>query len=180
MSLNVRKCRLFFCDEKATERGRREMEKSSAARAGAEELELVVEVFEARFLADFLFEFVDGAGSLDGGNRSAVGADQVIAMLARHEEGEVSGALVEAEAAHESFVGEFLEEAENRGLVAEVTQARGIGQLAESHRAVLLAQGVDELGEGTGAAQAGVLGSEKDGFGIRHGRTRSSNKKEDL
>ena len=42
----------------------------------------MVKVNEAGFLADFFFEFVDGAGGVNGFDGAAVGADEVVAVLA--------------------------------------------------------------------------------------------------
>lgn len=52
-----------------------------AGGAGAEEFELVVEVLVAGFLADFVFELVDGAGGFDGIDFPAAGADEVVAVF---------------------------------------------------------------------------------------------------
>ncbi len=49
----------------------------------SEELELVIEVGESGFFADFFLEFVDWAGGVDGFDRSTFGADEVVAMLIR-------------------------------------------------------------------------------------------------
>ena len=53
-----------------------------AGRAGAEELEFMVEVTVAGGELNFFFKLVHGAGGLDGLDGSALGADQVIAVLA--------------------------------------------------------------------------------------------------
>lgn len=55
---------------------------SWAGGAGAEEFEFVVEVLVAGLVADLFFEFVDGAGGLDGLDAAAAGADQVVLVAA--------------------------------------------------------------------------------------------------
>ncbi|MFT6178547.1 MAG: hypothetical protein ACI9NQ_001638 [Paracoccaceae bacterium] len=80
----------------------------------------MVEVDEAGFLADFFFEFMDGAGGVDGFDAAAVGADEVVTVDAGDEEGEVGGAFVEAEAADHPFVAEALKKSEDGGLVTLV------------------------------------------------------------
>ncbi len=100
---------------------------SSAVGAGSEEFEFVVEVLVAGFLADFVFEVVDGAGCFDGFDFSAAGADEVVAVCSGLDEGEVGGAFVEAEAADDAVGVEALEEAVDGGFVAEVDEAGGGG-----------------------------------------------------
>ena len=98
---------------------------SRTFRTNAEELQLMIEILEAGFLADFVLELMDRAGSFDGLDAAATGADQVIAMLARNQQREVCGALVQAEAADDAVLSEPLEQAKNRGLVALVGEALG-------------------------------------------------------
>lgn len=94
-----------------------------AGGAGAEEFEFVVEAFVAGGFANFFFEFVDRAGGFDGVYFSAFGADEVVAVFPWFEKGEVSGALVEAEAADDAMIGESLEEAVDGGFIALVGEA---------------------------------------------------------
>lgn len=61
---------------------------------------------------------MDGTGSIDGFDRTAVGADQIIAVLARKEKGEVSGTFMKAKAADHAFAAESLEKTKNCCLVA--------------------------------------------------------------
>jgi hypothetical protein len=100
----------------------------------------MVEVYEAGFLADFFFEFVDRTGGIDGFDGAAVGADEVVAMLAGEEEGEVGGALVQAEAADHSFIAEALEEAEDGGLVTLLGEVSAGGEVGQSHGPVVLGE----------------------------------------
>jgi len=127
--------------------------------AGAEEFELVVEVLEAGFLADFFLELVDGAGGLDGLDAAAVGADEVVAVGAGDEEGEVGGALVEAEAADHALIGEALEEAEDGGLIAGLGEVSAAAEFGEGHGAVVGGEAVENGCEGFGAAKSGGFGT---------------------
>jgi len=69
----------------------------------------MVEFGEAGFLANLVLELVDGAGGIDGLDAPAVGADEVVPMLARDQEGEVGGSFVQAKPADHSLVTETLE-----------------------------------------------------------------------
>ena len=93
---------------------------SCAFRAGAEEFELVIEVAVASGELDLLFQLVHGAGSLDGLDGSALGANQVIAVLSGKQQGEVGCALMQTEAAQNTFVGKALKQAEYRGFITLV------------------------------------------------------------
>ena len=63
-------------------------------RADAEELEFVIEILEARFATDLLFQFMHRARRLHRFDAAAFGADQVILMPPRNEQGEIRGALM--------------------------------------------------------------------------------------
>jgi hypothetical protein len=53
----------------------------SAAWAGAEEFEFMIQALVAGFFANFIFEFMNRTGSLDSFDFSAAGADEVIAVF---------------------------------------------------------------------------------------------------
>ena len=129
---------------------------SRALRASSEEFELVVEVFITCGELDFFFQFMHRAGGVDGLDGAAIGADEVVAVLAGDDEGEVSGALVESEAAHDALVGEPVEEAVEGGLVAKGGEAGGFGELREIHGAARIEEGAEEFLEGLGPAQSGL------------------------
>lgn len=115
----------------------------------------MVEVYEAGFLADFFFEFVDGAGGIDGFDAAAVGADEVVAVDAGNEEGEVGCSFVEAEAADHSFVAEALEEAENGGFVALLGKMSTRSEVGQSHGAIVFRQAGQKCLQRFGATQTG-------------------------
>ena len=56
---------------------------------------------------------MDGTGSIDGFDRAAVGADQIIAVLARKEKSEVSGTFMKAKAADHALAGKSLEKSKD-------------------------------------------------------------------
>ena len=56
---------------------------------------------------------MDGTGSIDGFDSAAVGADQIIAVLARKEKREVSGTFMKAKAADHAFAGKSLEKSKD-------------------------------------------------------------------
>lgn len=91
--------------------------------AGAEKLKFVIEAFVSGFFTDLVFEVVYRAGGFDGIDFPATGADEVVAVFSRLEEGEVGGALVKAEAADDGVVGEALEKAVDGGFVALFDEA---------------------------------------------------------
>lgn len=122
--------------------------------ASAEKLKLVIQPFVAGFFTDLVFKVMDGAGGFDRFDCSAAGADQIIAVFPRLEEGEIGGALVEAEPAEDSVLGEALEETVYRGLVALIGETRGCGKLGEGHWSVGLDQGCQQFFQCLGAAQA--------------------------
>ena len=78
----------------------------------------MIEIPEAGFLADFILQMMDGAGGLDGLDAAATGADQVVAVAAGDEQGEIGGAFVEAEPSNDSVFRQALEQAEDGGFVA--------------------------------------------------------------
>ena len=97
----------------------------------------MVEILKAGFLADLFLEFMNGAGGLDWLDAAALGANKVISMDARDEQGEVGGALVEAEAADHSFIGETLEETKDGGLIAGLGKVTTAGEFGEGHGAIV-------------------------------------------
>ena len=118
---------------------------SSALRADAEEFQFVVKIAKAGFFADFVFQLVDGAGSFDGLDAAAAGADEVVAVAAGDEQGEVGGAFMQAEAADDAMLGEALQEAENGGFVALVGESLRGGELGESHWASAFEKRVEQF-----------------------------------
>ena len=86
--------------------------------AGAKEFKFVVEVLVSGALPDLFFQFVHGAGSVDGGDGAAPGTDQVVAVLAGKNESEVGGAFVEPEATDNTRIGKAMEESVDGSLVA--------------------------------------------------------------
>lgn len=114
----------------------------------------MVEILEAGLVPDFLFEFVDGTGSVHGRYGATLGADEVILMLVGKDEGEVGSALVETETTDDSGVGKAVEEPIDGCLVALGGEALGLLKLGEGHRAGGLQQSVEEDFQRLGAAQA--------------------------
>ena len=94
----------------------------------------MVEVFVAGGGGYFLLQLVDGAGCGDGADVATVRADEKILMAAGDEQSEVSCTLMQAEAAHDAFVRELLQEAEDCGSVAESFEIRVLSQRRECHR----------------------------------------------
>ena len=123
-------------------------------RAGAKEFELVVEVLVAGGELDFLFQIMDWAWGVDGFDRTALGADQVVAVLAWEKQGEISGTFVQSKPADDTFAFESLEQAEDGRLVALVGQAWRVGKLGQGHRAVALEQSGSELFQRFGPAES--------------------------
>ena len=89
----------------------------------------MIEILESGFFANFVLELMDRAGGFDGLDAAAAGADQVVAVLSGHEQREIGGSLVQAQAADHAVLGEALEESENGGLVALVGESLGSGKL---------------------------------------------------
>ena len=67
--------------------------------AGAKELQFMVEIAVASGELDLFFKLVNRAGSLDGLDGSAVGADQVVAVFSGDDQGKVGSTLVQSKAA---------------------------------------------------------------------------------
>lgn len=130
----------------------------TAAWAGAEEFEFVIEVFEVGFLTDVFFELVNGAGCLNGLDAAAIRADQVVAMDAGEKENKVSGALMKAEASDHAFFCETLEEAEDGGLIAGFGEVTTTGEITQRHRPVVRDEAIKDCFEGFGAAKPGGFG----------------------
>jgi hypothetical protein len=126
--------------------------------AASEKFEFVVEVDKSGFLADLLFQLVDGAGGVDRFDAAAVGADEVVAVDAGDEEGEISGPFMKAEAADHAFVAETLEKAEDGGFVALLGEVTAGRELGESHGPVVVGEAGEDGFESLGAAKAGALG----------------------
>ena len=124
----------------------------------------MVEILKASFLADFFLKFVDGAGRLDGLDAAAVGADKVVFMSAGDEEGEVGGALVEAEAADHSLISKALEEAEDGGFIALLGVLSTRAEFCEGHGAVTLDETGEKSFERFGASEAGGFCSFEEFF----------------
>ena len=82
----------------------------------------MVEVGIAGFISDFLFEFVDGAGRIDGFDIAAICADEIVVVSTGDQKSEVSSAFMKAKTADNSFASEFLEKAKNRCFVALLRQ----------------------------------------------------------
>ncbi|MFT6595712.1 MAG: hypothetical protein ACJAT3_001689 [Akkermansiaceae bacterium] len=142
---------------------------SGAFRAAAEEFEFVVEVDEAGFLANFFFEFMDRAGGIDGFDAVAVGADEVVAVLPRNQEGKIGGAFVETEAADHSFVAEALEEAEDGGFVTLMGEVAAGGEFGESHGPIVVGEAGEDGFERLGATESGRAGFLEEIVVERHG-----------
>ena len=88
----------------------------------------MIEILETGFLADFVLELMDRAGSFDGLDAAATSADQVVAMLARNQQREICGALVQAEAADHTVLSE---QADDRRL-EPASSARDFGRWLSS------------------------------------------------
>ena len=108
--------------------------------AASEKLEFVVEANKSGFPADLLFQLVDGAGGLDGFDAAAVGADEVVAVDARNEEGEISGSFMKAKASDHAFVAEALEKAEDGGFIALFGEVTAGSELGQSHGPVVFGE----------------------------------------
>jgi len=121
----------------------------------------VVEIDESGFLTNFLFQFVDRAGGLDGLDASAFGADEVIAMHSRNEKGEVGRAFMEAETSNHPFVAETLQEAENGGFVADRREVLILCKLRKRHGPVVLVKATKQGLEGLGPPEPGLAGPLK-------------------
>ena len=78
-----------------------------AARANAEKLKFVIHVTETGSLLQLAFQTSDGAVHVHFLDPSAAGTDQVIVMVSRGDESEVSGAVVQAQAAHHAVLLQF-------------------------------------------------------------------------
>ena len=96
----------------------------------------MVEVLVSGGEFDFFFKLMHGTGGVDRLDGATTGADEVIAVLAGEEEGEVGGALVEAEATQDAFISQTLEEAEDGGFVTLVREPWRVSKLGECHGAV--------------------------------------------
>ena len=78
-------------------------------RAGAKELQFMVEITVASGELDLFFKLVNGAGSLDGLDGSTVGADQVVAVFSGNDQGEIGGTLMQSKAAQDALVRQALQ-----------------------------------------------------------------------
>ena len=78
-------------------------------RAGAKELQFMVEITVASGELDLFFKLVNGAGSLDGLDGSTVGTDQVVAVFSGDDQGKVGGTLMQSKAAQDALVRETLQ-----------------------------------------------------------------------
>ena len=116
----------------------------------------MVESLEAGGGADFLLEPVDRTGGVDRGDRSALGADEVVAVLAGDDEGEVCGTFVKPEAPDDAFVGEAVEESVEGGLVAKGDEAGGFGEFREGHGAPGVKEAAEKFLKGLGPTQTGM------------------------
>ena len=116
----------------------------------SEEFELMVEFGEAGFLANLVLELVDGAGGIDGLDAPAVGADEVVPMLARDQEGEVGGSFVQAKPADHSLVTETLEKAEDGRFITLLREVAARAELGEGHWPIMSCEagkyGLERLG----------------------------------
>jgi hypothetical protein len=129
----------------------------------------VVEVLEAGLIADFLLKGMDRAGGVDWRDRPTIGADEIVPVLSGDDEGEVSCAFVEAEAADEAVIGETVQKAIDGGLVTLGGKTRRIGQLGEHHGSVALKEGGEQFFQGTSAPEAGFAAALKGlGEGVAH------------
>lgn len=100
------------------------MVSGTAGWAGSEEFEFVIEVAIACFIADLLFQFVDRARGLDSIDSAATGADEIIAVGSRDEQGEIGGPFMEAEAPDQAMASQALQQPEDGCFVALVDESR--------------------------------------------------------
>ena len=114
----------------------------------------MVEIPVSGVLPDLIFQFVDRAGGIDGSNCAALGADQVIAVLAGKNEGKVGGAFVQSEATDDAGVGQAMEEPVDGSLVTLGRKRARFLQSRQGHRTVCLEQGTEENLKGLGTAKA--------------------------
>jgi len=127
---------------------------SRALWANAEKLQLVIEVAEAGFEPDFIFQLVDGAGGLNRLDTSTSGADEIITVSSWHKQGKIRGPFVKSQTADQSMFVQSLKQAENRGFVALVCQSFGSSQFGKRHWASTFQKGGDQFLQGLGTAQA--------------------------
>lgn len=84
----------------------------------------MVEVFESGVFADFVFQSMNWTGGVDRFDGAAVGADEIVSMMSRNDESEVSGAFVQSETTDKAIVGEAMQEAVDGGFVALAGEPR--------------------------------------------------------
>ena len=113
----------------------------------------MVEPAVSGFFADLIFQLVHRTRRLDGLDFSAARADQVIAVLARLEQGEIRGPLVETQPAKDAVLAEPLQQTIDRGLVALVGKTVGGRKLGQRHRAIPLHKCREKFLERLGAAE---------------------------
>ena len=141
---------------------------AGAFRTTSEEFQFMVEIHEASFLTNFLLQFVDGAGGLDGLDASAFRADQIIPVYPGNEQGKVGRPFVQPQSADHSLVAEALKEAKNSRFVANRRKVLVLGQLSKGHGTVVLLKAKKQGFQGLGAPEAGFAGALEEGIEIGH------------
>lgn len=115
----------------------------------------MVEIFVAGFFADFPFQLMDGAGGLNGLNAATLGADQVVLVASRYQQGEIGGALVKTKPADDANDRQSLQQTKHRGFVALVAQAFGMRKFTQSHGSLRIGKCDEKLFKGFGPTQPG-------------------------
>lgn len=118
----------------------------------------MVEVGKSGFFSDFFFQFMNGAGSIDGFDRATVGADEIVAVLVGKEKCKVSGALMKAKAADHAFAAESLEKSKDGCFITLLGKVTTGSELGQRHGPVVLGEAGEDSFESLGAAEPGILG----------------------
>ena len=122
----------------------------------AEEFEFVVKATVAGLLGDEAFEGLDGAANIERLDAAAAGADEIILMAAGKGHDVTGGALMEAEAAEQSLLLQFGEQAIDGGGIGPALQPTGGGDVGEGEGASGFGEDVDDIPQGSGATQAAL------------------------
>ena len=104
----------------------------------------MIEVQVTRLSANFIFEIMNRTGCIDGCDRSAFGADQIIAMPLGQNESKVGCSLVQAQSSDDTYISESIKEPVNRRLVTLGRKRSGFFKVREGDGAVGLEQGIQE------------------------------------
>ena len=141
-----------------------------AIRAQAEKLQLVVQILKSCGSSDLLFQFMHGTRGLDGFDAATAGADQIVIVPARHQQGEVGRTFVQPQSAHNPMPGKPLQQSKHRRLVTLLGQSPRSCQFAQGHRPCGFQKGRDQFLQGLCPPQA-MLATTLDrlmDYGVQH------------